>query len=67
LVNNPYCGDGIKNNGEQCDYSDASQSGWGRDGCNNSCQPINNPVCQDPNAENQGQVGVCIYKYACTN
>lgn len=43
-----YCGDGIleTGNGETCDPSDASKTGWGNGGCDmNSCQPINNPSC----------------------
>jgi uncharacterized repeat protein (TIGR01451 family) len=63
----PYCGDGARNNNEQCDYADSSRSGWGNSGCSQQCQPINNPVCQDANAENNGQVWACIYKYACNN
>ncbi len=63
----PFCGDGVRNNGEVCDFNDGSRNNWGNSGCSNQCQQINNPVCQDPNAENNGQVGACIYKYACNN
>jgi uncharacterized repeat protein (TIGR01451 family) len=67
LVNNPYCGDGVRNNNEVCDFNDGSRNNWGNSGCSQQCQQVNNPVCQDANAENNGQVGSCIYKYACNN
>jgi uncharacterized repeat protein (TIGR01451 family) len=43
----PYCGDGIRNNGERCDYNDPTESGRGDDGCDTSCNPINDdrPYC----------------------
>ena len=41
----PVCGDGIRNNNEQCDYNDASRNWFGKDGCSQLCQPINNPLC----------------------
>ncbi|MDR2541052.1 MAG: DUF11 domain-containing protein [Candidatus Peribacteria bacterium] len=43
----PYCGDGIRNNGERCDYKDPTKSGRGTDGCDTSCNPINDdrPYC----------------------
>ncbi|GHV24388.1 hypothetical protein FACS1894176_00610 [Bacteroidia bacterium] len=43
----PYCGDGIRNNGERCDYRDPTKSGRGTDGCDTSCNPINDdrPYC----------------------
>ena len=36
----PYCGDGIKDWGELCDYKDPSKEWWGSDGCDNYCKPI---------------------------
>ena len=39
----PYCGDGIKNNGEECDYNDSSKSGWWANWCSTSCKPVVNP------------------------
>ena len=36
----PYCGDGIKDGGELCDYKDPSKEWWWTDGCDNYCKPI---------------------------
>ncbi|MCK9272007.1 hypothetical protein M0P65_00485 [Candidatus Gracilibacteria bacterium] len=36
-----YCGDGVITNGESCDPTDPTRTGWGANGCNASCQPIN--------------------------
>ena len=41
-----WCGDGIldKKYGEKCDPKDPQKAGWGNNGCNASCQPINEEV-----------------------
>ena len=41
-----WCGDGIldKKYGEKCDPKDPKKAGWGNNGCNASCQPINEEV-----------------------
>jgi len=33
-----YCGDGVKNWGEQCDYNDPDETNWWNDGCDQSCK-----------------------------
>lgn len=44
----PYCGDGIVNNGETCDPQDSSHAGWGTNGCSTSCKPVTKePSCGD--------------------
>jgi len=37
-----WCGDSVLDsaNGEQCDFNDATHTGWGVGGCDVSCQPI---------------------------
>ena len=41
-----WCGDGKlqSDKGEKCDPKDPKKAGWGNNGCNASCQPINEEV-----------------------
>ena len=41
-----WCGDGKlqSDKGEKCDPKDPTKKGWGNNGCNASCQPINEEV-----------------------
>ena len=44
-TNQQWCGDGVRNGWEPCDFNDESHSWWW-DGCSSSCKPIFNvPVC----------------------
>ena len=36
----PYCGDGVRDADESCDYKDTSKLWWWNGWCDNSCEPI---------------------------
>jgi uncharacterized repeat protein (TIGR01451 family) len=38
---NVYCGDGIRNNNEECDYNDPTHNNRGRNGCGYDCKQRN--------------------------
>ncbi len=43
-----WCGDGLVTNSETCDPADSTKSGWGTNGCDTSCKPINTAIsCGD--------------------